>query len=83
MIYVVGDVMKKVISLTDSIFNIVSKYEEVVKVMEILGFEGMTNKSTITTVGRIITLKKGAKFKKIDIQIIKDEFEKHGFIVEE
>ena len=75
--------MKKVISLTDSIFSIVSKYGEVVKVMENLGFEGMTNKSTIATVGRIMTLKKGAKFKNIDIQKIKDEFEKYGFIVEE
>lgn len=75
--------MKKVISLTDSIFNIVKKYEEVVEVMEILGFEGMTNKTTIGTVGRIMTLKKGAQFKNIDVQLIKDEFEKHGFIVKE
>ncbi len=75
--------MEKTISLTDSIFNIVNKYEEVIKVMEILGFEGMTNKTTINTVGRIMTLKKGAGFKNIDIKKIKDEFEKHGFIVEE
>ena len=75
--------MEKIISLTDSIFNIVNKYEEVVEVMEILGFEGMTNKTTIGTVGRIMTLKKGAQFKNIDVQLIKDEFEKHGFIVKE
>jgi len=75
--------MKKVISLTDSIYNNVKKYEEVVKIMEILGFEGMTNKATISTVGRIMTLEKGAKFKNIDVKIIKDEFEKHGFIVKE
>lgn len=75
--------MEKMISLTDSIYDIVNKYEEVVEVMEILGFEGMTNKKTISTVGRIMTLKKGAKFKNIDIQTIKDEFEKRGFIVKE
>jgi len=80
---VAGDIMKKVISLTDSIYNNVKKYEEVVKIMEILGFEGMTNKATISTVGRIMTLEKGAKFKNIDVKIIKDEFEKHGFIVKE
>ncbi len=75
--------MKKMISLTDSIYSIVKDYEEVIEVMEILGFEGMTNKKTISTVGRIMTLEKGAKFKNIDINIIKDEFEKHGFIVKE
>lgn len=75
--------MEKTISLTDSIYNIVKKYEEVIEIMVILGFEGMTNKKTINSVGRIMSLSKGAKFKKIDIKIIKDEFEKHGFIVKE
>ena len=75
--------MGKIISLTDSIYNLVKKYEEVIEIMEDLGFEGMTNKKTIGTVGRIMTLQKGAKFKNIDIKIIKDEFEKHNFIVKE
>ncbi len=75
--------MDKIISLTDSIFSLVKKDEEVIKIMEILGFEGMTNKNTINTVGRIMSLAKGAKFKNIDVKIIKDEFEKHGFIVKE
>ena len=75
--------MKKVISLSDSIYNIVNKFEEAVKIMKILGFEGMTNKTIINTVGRIMTLEKGAKFKNIDLKIIKDEFEKYGFIVKE
>jgi len=78
-----GGIMEKVISLTDSIYDLVNKFEEVVKVMESLGFEGMTNKKTINTVGRIMTLKKGAQFKKIDLQIIKNEFSKYGFIVKE
>lgn len=75
--------MEKVISLTDSIYSLVSKYEEVIGIMKTLGFEGMTNKKTINTVGRIMTLKKGAAFKSIDIKKIKDEFEKHNFIVKE
>ncbi len=83
IIYMVGDCMKKVISLTDSIYNIVNKYEEVIEIMESLGFEGMTNKKTINTVGRIMTLKKGAKFKNIALKKITDEFKKHNFIVEE
>lgn len=79
----VGDIMDKVISLTDSIYNLVNKYEEVIEIMETLGFEGMTNKKTINTVGRIMTLEKGAKFKSIDIKKIRDEFEKNNFIVKE
>lgn len=75
--------MSKMISLTDSIYKIVKADEEVIEIMETLGFEGMTNKKTISTVGRIMTLEKGAKFKNIDINIIKDEFEKYGFIVKE
>ena len=79
----VGDIMEKIISLTDSIYNLVDKYDEVIEIMETLGFEGMTNKKTINTVGRIMTLEKGAKFKSIDIKKIRDEFEKNNFIVEE
>jgi flagellar biosynthesis chaperone FliJ len=79
----VGDIMEKVISLTDSIYNLVKKYNEVIEIMEDLGFEGMTNKNTINTVGRIMTLEKGAKFKSIDIKKIRDEFEKNNFIVKE
>ena len=79
----VGDIMDKIISLTDSIYNLVNKYEEVIEIMETLGFEGMTNKKTINTVGRIMTLEKGAKFKSIDIKKIRDEFEKNNFIVKE
>ncbi len=75
--------MEKVISLTDSIYNLVNKYDEVIEIMETLGFEGMTNKKTIGTVGRIMTLKKGAQFKSIDIKIIINEFEKYNFIVKE
>ncbi len=75
--------MKKVISLNDSIYKLVTTFDEVVEVMENLGFEGMTNKKTINTVGRIMTLKKGAQFRKMDIQILIDEFEKYGFIVKE
>ena len=75
--------MDKIISLTDSIYNLVKKYNEVIEIMEDLGFEGMTNRNTINTVGRIMTLQKGAKFKNIDIKKIISEFEKHNFIVEE
>ena len=75
--------MGKTISLSDSIYNIVTKHIEVIEVMEILGFEGMTNKKTLSTVGRIMTLAKGAKFKNVDINIVKYEFEKHGFVVKE
>ncbi|MCK5761364.1 MAG: DUF1858 domain-containing protein [Candidatus Izimaplasma sp.] len=75
--------MKKIIYLTDSIYEIVKKHDGVIEVMESLGFEGMTNKITIGTVGKIMTLKKGAKFKKLDIQKVIEEFEKKGFIVKE
>ena len=75
--------MEKVISLTDSIYNLVNKYTEVIEIMEELGFEGMTNRKTINTVGRIMTLEKGAKFKSIDINKIKSEFEKRNFTVKE
>ena len=79
----VADFMEKVISLTDSIYNLVKEYDEVIEIMEKLGFEGMTNKNTINTVGRIMTLQKGAKFKSIDIIKIRDEFGKYNFIVKE
>jgi len=83
IIFMVGDYMTKIISLSEPIYSLVKKHSEVVKIMEDLGFEGMTNKKTINTVGRIMTLEKGARFKSIDINKIKQEFEKNNFIVKE
>lgn len=75
--------MEKVISLTDSIYKLVQQHNEVITIMENLGFDGMANKSTIKTVGRVMTLQKGARLKNIDINKIINEFEKHGFKVKE
>ncbi len=75
--------MDKTISLTDSIYKLVNNYEEIIVIMEKLGFDGMTNRSTINTVGRVMTLQKGARLKNIDINKIIKEFENNGFIVKE
>ena len=75
--------MEKVISLNDSIYNLTNKYDSIVEVMESLGFEGITNPKTVNTVGRIMSLKTGAKLKKIELETIISEFEKHGFTVKE
>ncbi|MFK5884174.1 MAG: DUF1858 domain-containing protein [Candidatus Izemoplasma sp.] len=75
--------MDKTISLTDSIYKLVNKHEEIIEIMKKLGFDGMTNRSTINTVGRVMTLQKGARLKNIDINKIVKEFENNGFIVKE
>lgn len=75
--------MEKIISLSDSIYDLVKKYDEVIEIMENLGFDGIADRKTIHTLGRIMTLKKGAKFKNIDIRLIIKEFENKNFIVKE
>jgi hypothetical protein len=75
--------MEKVISLNDSIYNLTKKHDNIVKIMESLGFDGITNPKTLNTVGRIMSLKTGAKLKKIEFETIICEFEKNGFTVKE
>lgn len=75
--------MTKILDLNKSIKTLASEYPEVIEIMKSLGFTDIAKPMMLNTAGRFMTIPKGAKVKKIDIEKIKQEFIKHGFTIKE
>lgn len=75
--------MKKVLRMDESIFEIVSRYPEVIEIMVELGFSDITKPGMLQTAGRFMTLSKGIKLKKMDLDTVKLAFERYGFEINE
>lgn len=73
----------KRISMNDSIFKLASEYPEIVDLMVQLGFSDIAKPGMLSTVGRVMTLSKGAKMKNIDLNIINNTFRAAGFEIDE
>lgn len=71
--------MEKTIRLDQPIAELVKEYPEVVAIMKELGFVDITNPVMLKTVGKYMTLEKGMKLKKKNIEEIKRSFGNHGF----
>ena len=54
-----------------------------IEVMKEIGFEQITKPGMLQTAGRVMTIAKGARMRGIDLNKIKQTFEKHGYIVKE
>lgn len=74
-------VMSKILDLDKSVFELIKEYPEVADVMKGLGFESITNPAMLSTVGRYMTIPKGASMKKIDIKSVTKELEAQGFVI--
>lgn len=73
--------MGKVIDFSKSVYEICTDNPEVVSIMRNLGFESITNSTALKTVGRFMTIPKGAAMKDISINEIKAVFIAEGFVV--
>lgn len=73
--------MNKIINLNDTVYEICKKNNEVIEIMRDLGFDGITNPALLNSAGRVMTISKGAKMKKIDLDLIIKEFENRGYTV--
>ena len=71
--------MEKVLSLDESIFEMVSRHPEVIEIMVELGFKDIAKPGMLQTAGRFMTLSKGIKLKKMNLEHVKLTFERHGF----
>ncbi len=69
------------IDLNEKIFNLVNQDEAIVSILLELGFKDIMKPGMLKTVGKIMTLKKGAKFRKIDLNDIIKKFEEKGYKV--
>jgi Domain of unknown function (DUF1858). len=73
--------MHKEIHLNNTVYEISQKSPEVLEIMKELGFDNITDPGMLNTVGRFMTLPKGAKMKNINLEIIKKAFEEKGYTV--
>lgn len=51
--------------------------------MKEIGFENITNPGMINTVGKFMTISKGASIKKIPMGKVIEAFNKHGYVIKE
>ncbi|MBF7096176.1 DUF1858 domain-containing protein [Alkalibacter mobilis] len=75
--------MNKILDMKMTVHELSKLYPEFPQIMRELGFDNIADPKMITTVGRFMTVEKGAAMKKIDLQKIKETFEKHGFKIKE
>ena len=75
--------MSKIIYANQSVYSIVQTYPEIVDILVSLGFSNIVNPLQLQTVGRIMTLKKGAIMKQISMDKIIEVLQIHGFQWEE
>ena len=73
--------MQKYINLDLSIYELVEKYPELISIMKELGFTDITKQVMLHSVGKIMTIPKGAKMKSIPMDEIVTVLEKNGFKV--
>ena len=74
--------MEKKLDLSKSVYDLVKEYPEVTDIMKELGFSEITNKVMLNSVGKIMTIPKGAKMKGVSMIDIVGAFMKAGFTLE-
>lgn len=75
--------MSKVVDLSKSVHDICKEYPEMVGILKDIGFENIATPGMLNTVGRIMTLPKGAVMKGIELQKLKEILEGKGFSIKE
>ena len=73
--------MAKQLDLNRSVFELAQEYPELIDVMAELGFSEIAKKPVLHSVGKIMTIPKGAKMKGIPMERILDAFKAHDFAV--
>lgn len=70
------------ISLTTPVHDLVEAHPDVVPIMVQMGLDGVTQPGLLNTVGRFMTLEKGAKMKHIPLAQLIETLTQAGFEVE-
>lgn len=72
---------KKILDLNKSVYDLCREYPELPEILHDLGFVDIAKPGMLSTVGRFMTIKKGAVMKKISMETIKDTLSKNGYDV--
>ncbi|NLK65454.1 MAG: DUF1858 domain-containing protein [Tissierellia bacterium] len=71
------------IDFTKTVYELCKDNVEIVKILEEIGFKEITKPNMLSTMGRYMTIPKGAKVKGFNIDEIKNEFIKRGYEIKE
>ncbi|RRF90881.1 MAG: DUF438 domain-containing protein [Coriobacteriaceae bacterium] len=74
--------MAKYLDLNKSVHDLVEQYPEIVDVMVSLGFTEMAKPVALNSVGRVMTIPKGAQVKGISLDKVLDTLKDNGFTVD-
>jgi hypothetical protein len=72
---------EKQINLNKSVHELCINEPELPQILAELGFHDITKPGMLSTVGRFMTIPKGAAAKKIDLDTIKRALNEHGYTV--
>ena len=71
------------ININQTIQSLVSEYPDIKDILFDLGFKDIVKPGMLQTVGRFMTLSKGAELKNISLTKIKETFNLHGYEIKE
>ncbi|MCF8020176.1 MAG: DUF1858 domain-containing protein [Vallitaleaceae bacterium] len=71
------------IDLNKSIYDLCKEDPKIIEIMNALGFTDITKPAMMNTVGKMMTISKGARMKNIDITTIKNRFIEQGYHIGE
>ncbi|MFR2892206.1 DUF438 domain-containing protein [Peptoniphilus grossensis] len=69
----------KNISINEPVASLVEKYPDLKNILKNIGFSEITNPLALSSVGKIVSIKKGAGIKNIDLDIIREKLQEVGF----
>lgn len=69
----------KQLDLNRSVHDLCLEYPELLDILGELGFRDIGKPGMLNTIGRVMTLPKGARVKGIDIEDLKAKLAEHGF----
>ena len=74
--------MSKILDLDKPVYDLAKEYPDFIDIFASLGFADIKNPVMLNSMGRIITVNKGSKMKKIPLEKIKEVFAEHGYEIE-
>ena len=75
--------MSKILDLNKPVFELAKEYPDFIEIFAGLGFKDIKNPVMLNSMGRFITINKGAEMKGIPLEKIKEVFREHGYEIAE
>jgi len=72
---------ERVLDLDKTLHALCTEYPQIIEILRDAGFSEITKPGMLTTVGRFMTIPKGAAMRHVDLDLLRRIFEERGFRV--